>query len=238
MRGATIRAGLHPFPRRRPPAALTGPVRSKVAGLFITFEGLDGCGKTTQLNLLAAWFASHHETVVTTREPGGTPLGRRLRAALLEIEGKVDPLAELLLFTADRAQHVNTLIRPALARGQSVLSDRYTDSTRAYQGAGRRFDAALIDSLMALATHGLQPDVTFLLDVPVEISLARLAARTDAPPDRLDSEHADFRQRVREAYLTLAAAAPHRVHVLDARAGVAELHAQIVAYLLCQYPKR
>lgn len=203
-----------------------------MAGLFVTFEGLDGCGKTTQLNLLAAWFVARHESFVTTREPGGTALGRQLRAALLETAGEVDPLAELLLFTADRAQHVNTLIRPALARGQHVLSDRYADSTRAYQGAGRRFDAALIDSLMQLATNGLQPDVTFLLDVPVEIGLARLAARTNTPLDRLDNERADFRQRVRDAYLALAAAAPQRIHVLDARASIAEIHAQIIAHVL------
>src|SRR6267154_1809049 len=132
-----------------------------MAGAFITFEGIDGCGKSTQLRLLASELRVRGLKIVTTREPGGTALGRRLRAALLDIDEQVDPLAELLVFAADRAHHVRTLLLPALQTGQIVLSDRYADATGAYQGAGRGFGPKLIQDIVQLATGGLRPDLTF-----------------------------------------------------------------------------
>src|SRR2546425_11803968 len=128
-------------------------------GVFITFEGIDGCGKSTQLRMLASVLRLQGLNVVTTREPGGTSLGKRLRAALLDVDEQVDPLAELLGFAADRAQHVRKHLLPALAANKVVLSDRYADATVAYQGAGRGFDRALIQELVQLATGGLKPDL-------------------------------------------------------------------------------
>src|SRR6266478_1140312 len=139
-----------------------------MAGAFITFEGIDGCGKSTQLRLLASELRVRALDIVTTREPGGTPLGKRLRAALLDIDEQVDPLAELLVFAADRAHHVRTLLLPALETNQIVLSDRYADATVAYQGAGRGFDSKLVSEIVRLATGGLKPDLTLLFDLPVE----------------------------------------------------------------------
>ena len=205
-----------------------------MAGVFITFEGLDGCGKTTQLRLLAEWLNEHGNDVLVTREPGGTALGQRVRALLLENDAHIDPLAELLLFAADRAQHVRTLICPALTAGRIVLSDRYADATAAYQGAGRQFDAALITQIIALATDGLQPALTLLFDLPAEEALARTQSRAATQPDRLDSEHISFHRRVRQAYLDRAAAAPNRIRVLDARADVAEIQTQVRALIKAQ----
>jgi dTMP kinase len=194
-----------------------------VAGVFITFEGIDGSGKSTQLRLLAQWFGARGEQALVTREPGGTPLGKKIRAALLDIDGVVDPLAELLLYAADRAQHVNTVLRPSLAAGEVVLSDRYADATVAYQGAGRQFPPQLIARVVEIATGGLKPDLTLLFDLPVAMGLARTLRRGDveAQPDRLDSEDVAFHERVRRAYLDLAAAEPGRVRLVDA-AGAAE----------------
>lgn len=194
-----------------------------MAGVFITFEGIDGSGKSTQLRLLAQWFGARGEQALVTREPGGTPLGKKIRAALLDIDGVVDPLAELLLYAADRAQHVNTVLRPSLAAGEVVLSDRYADATVAYQGAGRQFPPQLIARVVEIATGGLKPDLTLLFDLPVAMGLARTLRRGDveAQPDRLDSEDVAFHERVRRAYLDLAAAEPGRVRLVDA-AGAAE----------------
>src|SRR6266496_1237973 len=136
-------------------------------GAFITFEGIDGCGKSTQLRLLASALRLQGLEVVTTREPGGTTLGQRLRAALLDVDEQVDPLAELLVFAADRAQHVRQQLRPALKTNHVVLSDRYADATVAYQGAGRGFDRKLIDEIVKLATEGLKPDLTLISDLSV-----------------------------------------------------------------------
>jgi dTMP kinase len=167
--------------------------------------------------------------VVVTREPGGTPLGVRLRGALLDADEQVDPLAELLVFAADRAQHVRQLVRPALATGHVVLSDRYADATVAYQGAGRGFPAPLVEEVIALATGGLMPDLTLIFDLPVAESRARHRRRSDDgdPADRLDAESDDFHARVREAYLQLAAADPERIRVVDATRSVEEIHAQV-----------
>src|SRR5436309_12969457 len=135
-----------------------------MTGAFITFEGIDGCGKSTQLRLLASELRVRGLNVVTTREPGGTPLGQKLRAALLDVQEQVDPLTELLVFAADRAQHVRKHLSPALATNRVVLSDRYADATVAYQGAGRGFDEKLIKQIVELATGGLDPDSTLLFD--------------------------------------------------------------------------
>ena len=201
-----------------------------MASAFITFEGIDGCGKSTQLRMLASELRLRGREVVATREPGGTPLGTRVRQLVLDAEEQVDPLAELLLYAADRAQHVRTLVRPALESGHVVLSDRYADATTAYQGAGRGFPEDLIAELIALATGGLMPDLTLVFDVTVEESQRRAARRTHGgdTPDRLDVEDAAFYARVRDAYLRLAAAEPDRVRVIDAAGSVEETHAEVL----------
>jgi dTMP kinase len=188
-----------------------------VPGTFITFEGIDGSGKSTQLKLLASFLEECGCAIVVTREPGGTPVGNRLRAALLDADEEVDPLTELLVFAADRAQHVRRVLRPALAGGQIVFSDRYADATAAYQGAGRGFSRELIAEIIGLATEGLQPDLTLLFDLSVEDSAARTRRRADAKrqSDRLDAEAPDFHVRVRDAYLEIARANPERVKVVE-----------------------
>jgi dTMP kinase len=205
-----------------------------LASAFITFEGTDGSGKSTQLRMLASQLRLRRQEVVATREPGGTPLGTRVRELLLHAEEQVDPLAELLLYAADRAQHVRTLIRPALDSGHVVLSDRYADATAAYQGAGRGFPDELVSELIALATGGLMPDMTLLFDLTVEESLRRAAHRTreGKAADRLDAENAAFYTRVRDAYLRIAAAEPERVKVVDASGSVEEIHVQVMRLVM------
>lgn len=201
---------------------------------FITFEGIDGSGKSTQMRMLASHLRLQGREVVATREPGGTPLGLRVRAVVLDADEQVDPLAELLLYAADRAQHVRALVRPALDSGRIVLSDRYADATAAYQGAGRGFPEDLISGLIALATGGLMPDLTLVFDVSVEESLRRAKRRTHDGPaaDRLDAEDAAFHTRVRDAYLRLAAAEPGRVRVIDAAGSVEETHAEVLRLVM------
>jgi len=188
-----------------------------LAGTFITFEGIDGSGKSTQLRLLANFLKETGCDALLTREPGGTPVGNRLRAALLDAQEEVDPLTELLVFAADRAQHVRRVLRPALKSGQVVFSDRYADATAAYQGAGRGFSPELISEIIELATEGLKPDLTLLFDLPVEASTTRTRRRAKCKlqGDRLDAEDAEFHTRVRDAYLRLAAAEPQRVKVIE-----------------------
>lgn len=200
-----------------------------MAGTFITFEGIDGSGKSTQLRLLASFLQLNGCEVVVTREPGGTPVGLRLRAALLDAEEQVDPLTELLVFAADRAQHVQRLLSPALALGQIVLSDRYADATVAYQGAGRGFSPELISEIVELATGGLKPDLTLLFDLPVAESTARKSRRANDKHkgDRLDSEDTEFHKRVRDAYLGIAAADPERVRIIDASGPAENIHARV-----------
>ncbi len=200
-----------------------------MTGIFITFEGIDGSGKSTQLRLLANLLLSQDRKVLVTREPGGTPVGLRLRAALLDAQGQVDPLTELLVFAADRAQHVRRVLRPALEAGQIVLSDRYADATRAYQGAGRGFSAELISEIVQLATEGLTPDLTLLFDLSVTESCARTRRRSEARQtgDRLDSEDAGFHTRVREAYLALAEKEPERFHIIPANGSLEETHERV-----------
>ena len=190
-------------------------------GTFITFEGIDGSGKSTQLRLLEKFLRANGCDALLTREPGGTPLGLRLRAALLDATEEVDPLTELLVFAADRAQHVRRVLRPALAAGRVAISDRYADATVAYQGAGRGFAPELISQIVELATEGLKPDLTLLFDVSIQESTTRTTRRSTSrstaktPRDRLDIEHADFYTRVRDAYLQIALAEPERVKLID-----------------------
>lgn len=196
-----------------------------MAGVFITFEGIDGCGKSTQVRLLASELRGRGLEVLTTREPGGTTLGQRLRAALLDVTEQVDPLAELLVFAADRAQHVRTVLRPALADDKIVLSDRYADATVAYQGSGRGFNPELIGEIVQLATDSLTPDLTLLFDLTVPESAVRTRRRLAAKrSDRLDSEDVEFHERVRNAYLEIARAHSDRVRVIDARGSVQQTH--------------
>lgn len=184
-------------------------------GLFVTFEGGDGVGKTTQAALLEQWLREQGRRVVRTREPGGTPLGRHIRDIVLHHRGPIDARAEALLYAADRAHHVATVVRPALARGDVVIQDRYLDSSVAYQGSGRTLDPDAIRRLSLWAADGLLPDVTVLLDLDAASARRRLDA-ADKPFDRLESEQADFHARVRRAFLGLAAAEPGRFLVVDA----------------------
>ncbi len=190
-----------------------------MTGLFITFEGGDGSGKSTQSRLLTDWLLAAGHTVVHSREPGGTELGSELREIILHRRGHVDPRAEALIYAADRAHNVSTVVRPAIARDDVVIQDRYLDSSVAYQGAGRTLDTGEIRDLSLWATGGLLPDLTILLDLDVAVGRARLEAGP-ARYDRLEAEEADFHSRVRDAYLALADAEPTRFLVVDAAAPV------------------
>ncbi|HRZ17192.1 MAG TPA: dTMP kinase [Candidatus Hydrogenedentes bacterium] len=191
-------------------------------GLFITLEGIEGCGKTTQLRLLSEHLEQRGAGVTVTREPGGTPLAEALRGLLLDpATGGISPLSELMMYAAARAQHVDAVIRPALERGGVVLCDRFCDSTLAYQGGGRGICMDEIRTLNALATGGLAPDLTLLFDLPVEEGLARALQRIagrdgGAREDRFEREHLDFHRRIREGYLAVARQEPGRVKILDA----------------------
>ncbi|MFT4050931.1 MAG: dTMP kinase [Microbacterium sp.] len=192
------------------------------SGLWVTFEGGDGAGKTTQAALLEQWLREAGRTVVRTREPGGTEVGALVRDIVLHHRGEIAPRAEALLYAADRAQHVATLVRPALDRGEVVIQDRYLDSSVAYQGAGRVLDAVQIRDLSLWAAEGALPDLTVLLDLDPASARARLDA-ADKPFDRLEAEKAEFHERVRRGFLALAAAEPERFLVLDATRPPAEL---------------
>ncbi|MGV8877012.1 MAG: dTMP kinase [Rhodoglobus sp.] len=195
-------------------------------GLFITLEGGDGVGKTTQSQLLVAWLREAGHTVVVTREPGGTELGLELREIVLHRRGDMDPRAEALIYAADRAHNIATVVRPALHRGDIVVQDRYIDSSEAYQGAGRVLGAKEVRDLSLWATEGLLPDVTVLLDLDPAIGRKRLdSARTRY--DRLEAEKQEFHSRVRDAFLERAAHEPERILVVDAANDVAEIAAAI-----------
>lgn len=200
-------------------------------GVFVTFEGGDGAGKTTQSELLASWLEARGREVVRTREPGGTPLGLRVRELLLhggdEI-GAVDARAEALLYAADRAQHIAHVVLPAIARGAVVVQDRYIDSSLAYQGAGRVLDVAEVRRISEWATGGLWPHVTVLLDASTELAAERRAARGGGA-DRLEAEAAEFHRAVRSGFLALANEDPDRYLVLDAALPAPELHALVIA---------
>lgn len=201
-----------------------------MTGLFITFEGGDGTGKSTQSELLGQWFADQGREVVFTREPGGTDLGIELREIVLHSRGHIAPRAEALLYAADRAHHVITVVRPALERGAVVIQDRYLDSSVAYQGAGRVLDPNEVRDLSLWATEGLLPDITVLLDLDPNVGRERLDA-ANKRFDRLESEAIDFHSRVRDSYLQLAAAEPERFIVLDASRDRLEIRDAILARL-------
>lgn len=195
-----------------------------VTGLFVSFEGGDGAGKSTQIRLLADWLRARGERVVVTLEPGGTALGTMLRTAVLHGD-HVGPRAEALLYAADRAHHVDSVVRPALERGDVVLTDRYLDSSVAYQGVGRGLGAAEVERLSLWATEGLLPSLTVLLDIDPVAGLARMTGE----PDRLERAGDEFHRRTRQAFLDRAAADPGRWLVLDATAPADELAAAIQA---------
>ena len=191
-------------------------------GLFITFEGTDGSGKTTQIRRLIHRLRGENRTVVETVEPGGTPIGLQIRRVLLDAANReLSATAELLLYFASRAQNVHQCIRPALARGEIVVCDRFTDSTLVYQGAGRGLGQDVVRTLHHIACGTLQPDLTIYLDIDLETSLERAHARnrdqTGNPETRLDEESVEFHKAARDAYLTLASAEPQRFRVIDAR---------------------
>ncbi|RMI04786.1 dTMP kinase [Cellulomonas triticagri] len=205
------------------PAATPEPAPD--GGLFVSFEGGDGSGKSTQSRLLGDWLTGLGREVVLTREPGGTELGRVLRREILH-GGHVDPRTEALLYAADRAHHVASLVRPALAGGAVVVTDRYLDSSVAYQGSGRDLGADEVEGLSLWATGGLLPALTVLLDLDPVAGMARLAGR-DAAPDRLESAGDAFHRRTRAAFLDRAAADPDRWLVLDAARPVEEVAAAV-----------
>jgi dTMP kinase len=203
-------------------------VPGTASGLFLTFEGGDGSGKSTQSALLTEWLSQQGRTVVHAREPGGTELGLELREIILHRRGYIAPRAEALIYAADRAHNVATVVRPALERGDIVIQDRYLDSSVAYQGAGRVLEPAEVRDVSLWATEHLLPDLTILLDLDIETGRARLDdARTRY--DRLEAEAAEFHHRVREAYHALAAAEQGRFLVLDATAPVETLAERIRA---------
>ncbi|WP_022869110.1 dTMP kinase [Schaalia vaccimaxillae] len=197
-------------------------------GVFITFEGGDGSGKSTQIQRVRHWFEERGFEVLVTREPGGTELGSEIRRLVQNGPEDVDPRTEALLYAADRAYHVATVVRPALERGAIVLADRYIDSSLAYQGAARSLGVDEIRALSAWATNTLDPALTFLLDLPPEVGARR---RTDAP-DRMERESMDFHERVRHEYLRLADAEPERIVVIDAVGTPDEVFSEIRGVLV------
>ena len=193
-------------------------------GLFITFEGCDGCGKTTQLELLAKYLQDKGYDVIVTREPGAKGLGEKLREILLNYDGEVSSNCESFLFLADRAQHIDTIVKPAIDAGKIVLCDRHIDSTAAYQGYGRGLDLEQINYLNNIATSGLKPDLTLLFDVDIETSMARVGKNKD----RMESAGIEFQEKVRRGYLELAKAEPKRIRVFDSRKTIEQLHQEVL----------
>lgn len=202
-----------------------------MAGLFISFEGIDGVGKSTQADLLEAFLSERGQTVVRTLEPGGTELGQEIRHLLLHRKGDVAPRAEALLYAADRAHHVATKVRPALERGEVVITDRYLDSSVAYQGAGRVLNQADVREISMFAVENLLPNLTILLDLDATASMAR-RAKTGTEPDRLEREKVEFFEAVREGYLNLAAAEPERFIVIPATQTIEQIQDQIRARIV------
>ena len=193
-------------------------------GLFITFEGADGCGKTTQMDLLAEYLKNNGKEVLLTREPGGKGLGEKVREILLNYDGDVSDRCESFLFLADRAQNIDIIVNPAVEEGEIVLCDRHIESTVAYQGYGRGLDIERINMLNNLATNGRKPDLTFVFDIDVETSMKRVGKEKD----RMESAGIDFHNRVRKGYLELAKQEPQRIKVLDATKSIAEIHNEII----------
>lgn len=185
------------------------------AGKFITFEGIEGSGKTTNLSFLAEYLTTKNINLVVTREPGGTPMGEAIRTVLLShYAEKINPMTEMLLLFATRAQHIENIIKPALAAGSCVLCDRFTDATYAYQGGGRGIAVHDIELLENMVQQALRPDHTIIFDVPVEISLSRIQKRKNI--DRIEQEEVDFFSRARQVYLARAKSTPSKYTVIDA----------------------
>jgi dTMP kinase len=203
--------------------------------LFITFEGIEGCGKTTQIGHLKSFLAGENRPVLLTREPGGTGIGEKIRQVLLSSESAgIEPMTELLLYTAARVQHWREAISPALAQGKIVVCDRFADATTVYQGYARGLDLGWIAELHARAVDNVKPDLTFLLDLPVAEGLKRAWKRMESytlKEDRFEKETLEFHQRVREGYLNLARRESDRFIVLDGLKDESSLHQQIVAHL-------
>ena len=194
-------------------------------GVFISFEGVEGAGKSTQAKLLAEYIVELGYLVVLTREPGGTPIAEQIREILLE-PGNVEmmEITELLLYLASRAQHVHQLILPALSEGKVVICERFSDATFAYQGYARGFDLKALEKMNRIATGGLEPDLTIFLNLEVEDGFYR---KRGADLDRLENEDSDFHNRVREGYLSIARTAPQRVKVIDARGSIEDVHRRV-----------
>ncbi len=203
----------------------------KPRGIFITFEGMDGCGKTTQMHRLAERLRSQGRTVLETVEPGGPPIAQKIRRILLDSANQeLSPTTEVLLYFASRAQNVDQWILPALGRGEIVLADRFTDSSLVYQGVGRGLGIGTVSDLERIACRGLKPDLTILVDVDAEASLARAWARNEAQPHcetRMDDQAIEFHRKVYEAYHALADAEPERVKVVNGRAGMDEIERDV-----------
>lgn len=198
-------------------------------GLFITLEGADGSGKTTQLGKIVEYFEARKIPYIVTREPGSTGLGQKVREILLNHDGEVDSTCEMFLYLADRAQHIGTVVNPALAEGKIVLCDRHTDSTVAYQGYARGLDIERINCLNNIATQGRTPDLTLLFDVDTDVAMTRVGNR--AEKDRLEAEGAAFHAKVREGYLKIAKQEPERIKVIDANLCVEDVWAQVLEVL-------
>ena len=192
--------------------------------LFITFEGADGCGKTTQIELLNKYLQEKGFKTLVTREPGAKGLGEKLREILLNYDGEVSPNCESFLFLADRAQHVDCVIKPALKDGVIVLCDRHTDSTVAYQGYGRQLDIEQIKKLNEIAVNGLKPDLTIVFDIDIETSMQRVGKTKD----RMESAGKDFFNRVRNGYLAIAKDEPNRVKVINSADTIERIHEKVV----------
>ena len=193
-------------------------------GLFITFEGADGCGKTTQLNLLKDYLENNGYEVVLTREPGGKGLGEKIREILLNYDGEVSNRCESFLFLADRAQNIDIIVNPAIEQGKIVLCDRHTDSSVAYQGYGRGLDINQINTLNNLATNNKKPDLTLVFDVDIETSMQRVGNEKD----RMESAGKDFFNRVRNGYLELAKQEPERIKVVDSTKSIQEVQKDVL----------
>ena len=196
-------------------------------GLFITFEGADGCGKTTQMQLLAEYLKKNRYDVVLTREPGAKGLGEKIREILLNYDGEVSDRCESFLFLADRAQNIDVIVTPAVNEGKIVLCDRHIDSTVAYQGYGRGLDIERINMLNSIATDNKLPDLTFVFDIDTEVAMKRVGN----DKDRMESVGKEFHKRVRQGYLKLAEKEPERIKLLDASKSIDDIHKDVAGII-------
>jgi len=202
-------------------------------GQFITFEGIEGCGKSTQIAKLSEYLKKQDLEVLLTREPGGTEISEKIRKILLDsAHTSMDPVTELMLYAASRRQHITEVIEPALTASKIVLCDRYADATTAYQGAARRVDFKILEKLHEIATDGLMPEITILLDCPVEVGLARARSRdagdgSQGNSDRFEQEKMAFHERVRTGYLTIAKNESDRIHIVDAKQSIEAMQSEI-----------